>query len=350
MDPVNSKREFGLFLGYGSGFTYPAYRAIVQEAERLGYSAVWVQDNITGHHPIPRDIEILDTWTFLTALAANTSAIRVGSMATPALRRFAPLLAKTTASLDVISGGRVNIGLGSGDDAYQYEMIGQRFPESGKERRQILRESIEVMRLLWTEDMANFNGEHLQLRDAIMSPKPVQKPGPPIYIACNTSRRLMPRMAATYGDGLGIMWGHDPTVAQTVQVFQEEWAAAGRDPAAYKALRSTFIIFTNDSDEEKARQYASRVTTFPFDIRQTASPAKVPEGSDADMLVIGSPAHVAEELERRVFDIGFNQLMTTFVVCEDMKPETDGLKGWAGSYLAGLRLLADQVLPSLRRA
>jgi alkanesulfonate monooxygenase SsuD/methylene tetrahydromethanopterin reductase-like flavin-dependent oxidoreductase (luciferase family) len=347
---MNSKREFGLFLGYGSDFNFPAYRSIAQEAESLRYSAIWVQDNIAGHHPCPRDIEILDTWTFLTALAAETSSIRVGSMASPALRRFAPLLAKTIASLDVISNGRVLVGLGSGDDAYQYEMIGQRFPETGKERRQILRETIEVMKLLWTEDPANYDGEHFQLKDAILSPKPIQKPYPPIYLACNTSRRLMPRMAAQHADGLGIMWGHDPTVAITVKAFQEEWKAFGRDPEDFAALRSAFIIFTHDKDEQKARKYAEKLTTFPDDIRQTASPATVPGGSDPDMMVIGSPSHVAEELERRIFDLGFNQMMATFIVCEDIKAETDGLKGWAGSYLAGLRILADEVIPQLRRS
>jgi alkanesulfonate monooxygenase SsuD/methylene tetrahydromethanopterin reductase-like flavin-dependent oxidoreductase (luciferase family) len=341
-------RKFGLFLGYGVDFTYPAYRVIAREAERLQYDALWVQDNITGHHPIPRDIEILDTWTFLTALAVDTTTIRIGSMATPALRRFAPLLAKTIASLDVISNGRVNVGLGSGDDTYQYEMIGQRFPETGEERRKILLETIQVMKLIWTEDVANFSGEHFHLKDAIFSPKPVQKPNPPIYIACNTSRRLMPRMAAQYGDGMGIMWGHDPSVAVTVKAFQEEWQSFNRDPNDFAALRSAFIIFTNIKDDERARRYESKITTFPYGQRQTASPAKVPEGSDPDLYLIGSPAHIAEELEKRSFQLGFNQIMTTFVVCEDMKPETDGFPGWAGSYLAGLRLFAEQVIPLLK--
>jgi alkanesulfonate monooxygenase SsuD/methylene tetrahydromethanopterin reductase-like flavin-dependent oxidoreductase (luciferase family) len=227
-------------------------------------------------------------------------------------------------------------------------MIGQRFPETGKERRQMLRETIDVMKLLWTEDVANYQGEHFQLKDAIINPKPLQEPHPPIYIACNTSKRLMPRMAAQHGNGLGMMWGHDPTVAVTVKAFHEEWEAAGRDPDDYAALRSAFIIFTHDKDEEKARRFASSITTFPHDVRQTASPAKVPEGSDPDMMVIGSPAHVAEELERRIFGLGFNQMMTTFIVCEDIKAETDGLPGWAGLYLAGLRILATEVLPQLK--
>ncbi len=60
---MNSKREIGLFLGYGPGFTYPVYRTIVQEAERLGYDVVWAQDNLTGHHPVPRDVENIDPYT-----------------------------------------------------------------------------------------------------------------------------------------------------------------------------------------------------------------------------------------------------------------------------------------------
>jgi alkanesulfonate monooxygenase SsuD/methylene tetrahydromethanopterin reductase-like flavin-dependent oxidoreductase (luciferase family) len=346
---MNNKHQFGLFLGYGSDFTYPRYQTIIQEAERLGYDALWCQDNITGHHPVPRDFEIFDTWTFLTAMACDTKKIRLGSMATPALRRFAPLLAKTIASLDVISKGRINVGLGSGDDKFQYEMIGQEFPEKGNDRRQILRESIEVMKLLWTQDHVNYQGNYFTLKDAVVSPKPVQKPIPPFYIAISNSRRTMPRLAAETGSGIGVMWGHDPSVKVTVDAFQEEWQACGRAPEDYVALRSSFIIFTNEKDDEKAHRYESSITPFPYGVRQTASPAKVPEGSYADMYIIGSPSHVVEEIKRRVIDMGFNQFMCTFVVCPDIKVDTNGFPGWAGSYLGGLRLFADQVLPELRK-
>ena len=148
---MNDHRSFSLFMGYGSGFTFPFYQAVTREAEQFGFETIWTQDNITGHAPIPRDIEILDTWSFLSASAASTTTIRIGSMATPAVRRFAPLLAKTIASVDVISNGRVNVGLGAGDDWHQYEMIGQRFPDTIQERRQILKETIEVMKCMWRE-------------------------------------------------------------------------------------------------------------------------------------------------------------------------------------------------------
>jgi hypothetical protein len=114
-------------------------------------------------------------------------------------------------------------------------------------------------------------------------------------------------------------------------------------------MRSSFIIFTNKLDEEEARKYKSSITPFPYGVRQTASPAKVPEGADADMYLIGSPYFVADEIKRRVFDMGFNQYMCTFVVCPDIKVDTNGYPGWAGSYIGGLRLFAEQVLPELKK-
>ena len=347
--PVNRKRTFSLFMGYGAGFTFPVYQHIAREAERLGFSTIWTQDNITGHAPIPRDIEILDTWSFLPAIAASTERIRVGSMATPAVRRFAPLLAKTIASVDAISEGRVSVGLGAGDDWHQYEMIGQRFPDTIEERRRILLETIEVMKCLWTEEFANYEGEHFRLNDAILSPKPVQKPNPPIYIACNTSKRLMPRLAARHADAIAVMWGHEETVRTLVTAFQEEWRAAGRRPEDYRALRSAYVVFCNDEDEARIRQNVREITAFPIDTdNQTASQAVVPEGADPDLMLFGRPETVAQQIGKRVFELGFNEVMCSFVACDGVDVQTDGLPGWPGRWLGGMRLFAERVMPLLQ--
>ncbi len=345
---MNKKRSFSLFMGYGSGFSFPYYQTVAIEAERLGFETIWTQDNITGHAPIPRDIEILDTWPFLAAIAACTTEIHMGSMATPALRRFAPLLAKTIATIDVISNGRVKVGLGAGDDWRQYDMIGQRFPEAIQERRQILQETIAVMKCLWAEDLANFKGEHFQLHDAILSPKPVQKPNPCIYLACNTSKRLMPRMAAQHGDALALMWGHEETARIVVDAFQEEWLAAGRKVEDYRALRSAYIVFRNDENEAKARKNVREITSFPIDTEpQTATQAIVPKGADADLVVFGRPETIAQQLEQRVFGLGFNEMMCSFVACDDVKVDTGGYSGWPGRWLGGMRLFAEVVMPLL---
>ena len=347
---MNNKRTFSLFMGYGSGFTFPYYQAVAREAEQLGFEAIWTQDNITGHAPIPRDIEILDTWSFLSAIAACTTTIRLGSMATPAVRRFAPLLAKTIASVDVISNGRVSVGLGAGDDWHQYEMIGQRFPDTIQERRQILKETIEVMKCMWSKELANYSGDHFQLKDAILSPKPVQKPNPPIYIACNTSKRLMPRIAARHGDALAMMWGHEETVRTVVTAFQEEWLAAGRPAEDYTALRSAYIVFRNDENEAKARKNVHEITSFPIDTEpQTATQAIVPEGADPDLMVFGRPDTIAEKLQAAVFDTGFNEMMCTFVACDDVDVDTGGFSGSPGRWLGGMRLFAEEVMPLLQK-
>lgn len=346
---MNRTRTFSLFMGYGKGFSFPVYQKIAREAERLGFETIWTQDNITGHAPIPRDIEIFDTWSFLAAIAASTSRIRVGSMATPAIRRFAPLLAKTIASIDVISNGRVNVGLGTGDDTHQYDMIGQRFPETIQERREILEETIAVMKALWTQDAANYEGRHFRLHDAIMSPKPVQKPGPPVYVACNTSKRLMPRLAAQHADAIAVMWGHDPTVHGILKAFQEEWLAAGRPADRFKAMRSAYLVFRNDEDEAAARRNVREITSFPIDTEiQTASQAVVPAGSDPDLMLFGRPETIAEQIEQRVFVPGFNEVMCSFVACDDVNVDTDGLAGWPGRWLGGMRLFAEQVMPLLK--
>jgi alkanesulfonate monooxygenase SsuD/methylene tetrahydromethanopterin reductase-like flavin-dependent oxidoreductase (luciferase family) len=347
---MNDKRIFSLFMGYGDGFTFPFYQTVALEAEKLGFETIWTQDNITGHAPIPRDIEILDTWSFLSAIAATTSKVRVGSMATPVIRRSAPLLAKAIASIDMMSNGRVNVGLGTGDDVHQYEMIGQRFPDSIIERRQILKETIDVMKAMWNEELANYKGDHFQLKDAILSPKPIQKPNPPIYIACNTSKRLMPRIAAQQADALAIMWGHDETVIRVINAFQEEWETAGRPAEDYRALRSAFIVICDHDDEMKAKQEAKEITVnFHWDgHRQTASQAIVPKGSDPDLYIFGTPEKIANELQERVFDLGFNELMCSFVAGKNVEIDTGGFNGWPGHWLGGMRLFAEQIMPLLK--
>ncbi len=209
------------------------------------------------------------------------------------------------------------------------------------------------MKGLWREDLANYEGKHFRLRNAILSPKPVQQPNPPIYIACNTSRRLLPRMAARHADALAIMWGHDPTVSEvvTASAFREEWLAAERPPEDYVALRSAYIVFHDDGDEARARRNVREITTFPIDSeRQTATQAVVPEDADPDLMLFGTPDQIAEQIEERVFGLGFNEVMCSFVACDGVDVDTDGLDGWPGRWLGGMRLFASEVLPKLKAA
>lgn len=332
--------------GIGPSWPYAATRTVVREAERLGFDTVFHQDNLTGHHPMPRSAEILTPWVVLPALAEATSTIRLGTLATPALRRYAPLLAKDVATLDAISGGRVTVGLGAGDDVVQYRSIGQPFPER-RERLRILRESIEAMRLLWSGEPVDYDGDHVVLADAQMSPRPVQRPAPPIWIAGNTSRRLTPELAADVADGYCVMWGDDAVAERGLNAFAERWDANGRPREQRTAARVLQLLMGAESVDVDAE--FTRLTGTPLDFSDYASEARVAEGSDPGGFLRGDPDAMAQEILRRSVGMGFDHVVL-HLHAFGLDVDTGGLDGWAGNLLGAMRLFAERIWPELRRA
>lgn len=331
--------------GIGESWTFDATRTVVQEAERLGFDGVFHQDNLTGHHPMPREWDVMSAWPTLSALAACTSTIRLGTLATPAPRRYAPLLAKDIATLDRISGGRVTVGLGAGDDRFQYDMIGQPFPER-RERLKIVREAAEAMKMLWTGKPSTYDGEYVRLSDAVMAPLPMQQPNPPIWLTGNTSRQLTPHLAADIADGYAVMWGDDKVVERGITAFRDRWAENGRPEEELNAVRVMYVLMGDGVDHDAE---FTRLTGTPMDFSGYASTARVEEGSDPAGFVRGRPDQIAQQLMRRTTDLGFNHLVVHPLVFGSAA--VSELDGWAGSFLAAIRILASEVLsrPGPRR-
>jgi alkanesulfonate monooxygenase SsuD/methylene tetrahydromethanopterin reductase-like flavin-dependent oxidoreductase (luciferase family) len=343
--PQSLKVSLALW-GIGPSWTYEATRAVVIEAERLGFDSVFHQDNLLGHHPMPRRAEILTPWVVLPALAQATSTIRLGTLATPALRRYAPLLAKDVATLDAISGGRVTVGLGAGDDVVQYRSIGQPFPER-PERLHILRESIEAMRLLWTGESVSYDGEHIKLADALMSPRPVQEPYPPVWIAGNTSRRLTPELAGDVADGYCIMWGDDAVAERGLAAFANRWDSNGRPRGEMVAARVMHLLMGADGVDVDAE--FTRLTGTPLDFSDYASEAAVPEDTDPAGFVRGHPDEMADRILGRTVAKGFNHVVL-HLHAFGLEIDDGGLTGWAGNFLGAIRLFSERVWPELRRS
>jgi len=218
----------------GEGMAFDEAREIWREAERLGFPAIWHEDNVFPHPTelLDRRTPILDCWTALSALAASTSTIRLGSMVSPAPRRHPALLARAASTVDHVSNGRLTIGIGAGDPTtvQHYTQWGLPFPETPRERVALLREHLQVQKLLYTEDVSNFDGEYFSLHDAVNSPKPLQRPHPPIWIGLNTSAVVMPRVAAELADGIIVEWGDDEVAAQVVPRLVEACERRDRDP------------------------------------------------------------------------------------------------------------------------
>lgn len=174
---------------------------VAKDCESLGYDSVWAYDHLTPYWLSSRSS--LEGWSLISAVAARTSRIKVGSLVTNVNLRNPSLLAKITSTVDNISGGRLIVGLGIGDRLSIPELrsYGYRFPPLN-ERVTLLRETIMVLRAMWTQAEVSFRGKILKLSHAVCQPKPKQKPGPPIWIG-GKHRRLLD-VAAELADG----WNH----------------------------------------------------------------------------------------------------------------------------------------------
>jgi F420-dependent oxidoreductase-like protein len=173
--------------------------------------------------------ECLEALTTHTALAMSTAKVQCGSLVYCAGYRHPAVLANSIATLDQLAGGRVVLGLGAGWHQGEYAAYGIPFPPVG-ERMRILDEAIQCVRLLLTEDVANFEGEHFQLREAHCEPKPVQE-RLPIWVG-GGGEKVTLRLAAEHADGWNIAFVSPETFAHKSSVLRQHCDKVGRDPAS----------------------------------------------------------------------------------------------------------------------
>lgn len=160
---------------------WPTIAAVAQTIERVGYESAWVYDHFHTV-PVPTQEVTYEAWTLMGALATVTDTVRLGQMCTCNSYRAPAYLAKVAATVDVISHGRVEMGIGAGWYEHEYLGYGYEFPGPSVRIGQ-LREGVEIMRRMWTEDEVHYEGEHYTLRGAICRPRPVQQPHIPLWIA-----------------------------------------------------------------------------------------------------------------------------------------------------------------------
>jgi F420-dependent oxidoreductase-like protein len=194
----------------------------VQECEEHGYASVWLDDHLMLHN-----MPILESWINLSALSQQTKTIRIGTMVTCNSFRNPSLLAKMAATLDNISNGRLELGIGAGVQEKEHISYGYPFL-SPKNRIERLNEAIEIIKILWTEEKASYNRKHYQIRDAVCEPKPVQKPHPPIIIG-GEGEQLTLKVTAQHANRLD--WGYVPSLEEynrKLKVLENHCKSVGR--------------------------------------------------------------------------------------------------------------------------
>ena len=169
--------------------------SIAKTIETAGYESLWVYDHFHTV-PVPTQEPTYEAWTLMAALAAVTDTVRLGQMCTCNSYRPPSYLAKVATSIDVISGGRVEMGIGAGWYEHEYKGYGYEFPKPSV-RIGMLREAVEIMQAMWTEDEVTYDGKYYQLDGAICQPKSPQNPHIPFWIA-GGGEKLTLNVAARY--------------------------------------------------------------------------------------------------------------------------------------------------------
>ena len=207
-------------------------------ADAAGFDHVWAFDhlNALGNDPTQ---PVLDGWTVLGAMAENVKRARIGLMVTGNLYRHPGLLAKIAVTVDHLTNGRLEFGLGAAWNVPEFEQYGIPFP-SAADRIRMLNESLTAIKLLWTEDRATYKGRFYQLTDAIANPKPIQKPHPPIWIGGSGPKRTL-RVVARHAD----VWngggdGPDET-KELLRILDEHCAKVGRDRSQIRLSKTMRI-------------------------------------------------------------------------------------------------------------
>jgi len=229
---------------------YSDVRDVAVECERLGYDSVWLNDHMyEGWLPPEKHAHpYLDCWTLLPALAVSTKSIRLGTLVTSNTFRHPALLAKMSTTLDVISGGRLEMGIGAGDLPVEHETYGIEYPPDG-ERIARLREALQVIISMWTGKRPRFKGKFYEIKEPPCWPKPVQKPHPPILIGSISGKSLIVNLAAEFADNFNILGGTPESYREKMKIIDDYCREIGRDPTV---VRRSWHGFVNIKDDKRS--------------------------------------------------------------------------------------------------
>jgi F420-dependent oxidoreductase-like protein len=291
-------------------------RTLAQRAEKLGFDSFWVMDHFHQIRSAGQLQEpILESWTTQAVVAGLTEKIKLGTLVTGIVYRHPSVLAKMGATLDVLSKGRLIMGIGAAWNVDEATAYGIPFPPV-KERMQRLEEAVQIIRKMWTEESATFSGKFYQVRDAYCNPKPIQKPHPPIMIGGGGERRTL-KIVAKYADACNI-FGSVETVKKKFGVLRGHCRSVGRDYDSIVKSKVGRIVI--EKDKEKLAEAVKNMS----EVRRQ-------EYVRLEYAIYGTPEEVRRQVEA-FRDVGVEYLIV------NLEPDRE---------LQALELFADEVVKKL---
>ena len=230
-------------------------RDIWQVGDEGGFDHLWIFDHFAAIMADPA-LDVLEGWTLLGAMAEATTRVRIGCMVTGNTYRHPAVLAKMAVTIDHLSGGRLEFGIGAAWAEIEHDMLGIEFGSTGQ-RVAWLEEACEVIKSLFTEERTTYEGARYTLRDAIANPKPMQRPHPPFWIGGRGERKTL-RVIAKHADVWNAPGGEPDEVARLAGILDAHCADVGRDPAEIR--RSVQIRYAGDDEAllRSASEYFER--------------------------------------------------------------------------------------------
>jgi F420-dependent oxidoreductase-like protein len=249
--------RFALMIEPQQGLTYAEQLAIALRAEAAGFETLFRSDHYEGFPP-GSEAHTTDAWAVLAGLARDTQRIRLGTLVSPVTFRTPGNLARIVVTVDEMSGGRVEVGVGAGWHADEHRRHGFPFPEIG-ERADQLEETLEILHGLWDEpDGWSFTGRHYAVEDSLFRPKPGTLPGrngghPNIIVGGGGSPRSY-RIAARYADEFNLSSASPDLAARKFAALDDALRDAGRDPATLTRSAMIGVLMGRDAAEVQRRE------------------------------------------------------------------------------------------------
>lgn len=293
--------RFGTFLPQGWRFDlvgidpsdhWATMRSLAERADAGPWESVWVYDHFHTT-PVPSEEATHEAWTLMSAFAASTSRVRLGQMCTCMGYRNPAYLAKVAATVDHVSGGRVEMGIGGGWYEHEWRAYGYGFPEV-PQRLGMLREGVDIMRQAWTTGSATLQGRHYQVDGAIVRPLPVQEGGIPLWVA-GGGEKVTLKIAAAAADYTNF-GGTAEEFTHKAEVLRGHCAALGRD-AGEITLSSNFNTVVGATEAEVRDRVAAVVARLRPYVGEERAGHIEREYLSSDG--VGTPEQVVERLAGR---------------------------------------------------
>jgi F420-dependent oxidoreductase-like protein len=303
-------------------------RSLAQAADAGPWESIWVYDHFHTV-PVPSEQATHEAWTLMAAFAATTTRVRLGQMCTCMSYRNPAYLAKVATTVDIVSGGRAEMGIGGGWYEHEWRAYGYGFPRIG-ERLARLDEGVQIMKQAWTTGTATLQGEHYQVDNARFSPLPLQKGGIPIWVA-GGGEKVTLRIAAKYADYTNYGGSPDEFTRKS-ELLRQHTREVGTDFEHIVRSANYNVVIADTEKEVSERLDAIEARVTPY-LGEEGATKFLAEYRSGKALGVGTPEQIAERLAG-MRDLGMAYAITYF-------PE-------AAYDRSGIELFEREVVPALQ--